>query len=148
MKILTLTSVLLILSLVNKSLSVSKATELKDDYCDKDSLSDVNYSVDKMDDIRDERDNEFSNNYKDIMNFLRDPNENSDDLFDAFLVESIFLIIFLFVLLVSAIVFLFFCCGMCKNAENRTKFCTTLACFGFWVFVLLFIVIIVFLSLA
>ena len=85
-------------------ISVSSTTEKKNDYCHKDSLSEVDLSYLEMDDLRSDRENDFTEEYYDIIKFLKDPEDHSDDLFDAFMGPAVVLIIFMFILLVTFII--------------------------------------------
>lgn len=72
------------------------------------SLIDIN-------DLRGERDNLFTDNWRDIIEYLRDPGDNSGDLVGSFKVTFIIWMVFLGVILLTLIIFLVFCCGGCKE---------------------------------
>ena len=97
----------------------STATEKVEDYCDTDSISAVSKGYRELFDIRDRRDNTFTDNYMDIIDYLRDPEENGEDLMEAFLGPAIVMLIFMLFALISFIVFLFLCCGACDTKEEK-----------------------------
>ncbi len=149
MRKITITSILISLCLINFSLNVSDVTKIAEDYCSKDSLDEVNYSEVDLENLREDRDNQFTMDYYEIINFLRDPSENDEDLWDAYLTPAILLLIFLVILLVSFIFYICLCCGYFKSDNmNMTKSCTGFAWILFIIFILLFLTILVFLGLS
>lgn len=141
-------TLLLCLMMFNNIFAESDITKKKDDYCSKDSLSDLNLSDAELEDLRDLTKNNFTDNFLDILEFLQDPDDNSEDLMDSFRVPAIFLIIFIIVSFISLIVFIILCCGACTTDKNLTKACTVLSCIAFFIFAILFILIIVYLGLS
>lgn len=142
----TMILTLICLMMFNNIFSESDITKKKDEYCSKNSLNDINLSDDELKDLRDEKDNTFTDNFLDIMDFMQDPKNNSDDLFDSFKAPGILLIILIATMFISLIVFCGLCCGCCTTEDNKVKTCTTLACIMFFVFAILFIVILVYLG--
>ena len=126
---------------------VSKSKEKVDEYCSKDSLEKINRGEDDLEDIREDRDNEFYNNYRDIVDYLKDPDDNSEQLFDTFTVASIFILILMLVILISFIVFVCLCLGKYKERTNVKGYAIG-ATFVFILIVFLFVWLCVFLGLA
>ena len=136
------------LLLIGVVVGESEVTAKKDKYCDKDQLEEVDLSYREIEEQRERRDNEFSREYNNIMEFLRDPGDHSGDVFDAFKASGTLLIIFLIILLISLIIYILLCCGFFKTNKNRVKIFTTLACIFFWIFLILYILILVFIGLS
>ena len=147
MKNITIT-LLLCLLMLNPIATESELTIKKDDYCTKDSLSEVNLSNSELEDLREKTENTFTDNFLDILHFLEDPENNTEDLFDSLGASASFLIIFIILTFISLIVFICLCCGLCTTDQNRTKPSTALACVAFFLFSILFIVVIVYLGLS
>ena len=72
MKLITL---MISWGLFSSVISVSRTTERKEDYCHKDSLAEVDLSYLEMDDIRADRNNDFTDEYYDVIKFLKDPED-------------------------------------------------------------------------
>ena len=125
----------------------SSATDKVDDFCNTDQFDQIEKSADEIDDLRAERDNEFTNNWKDIIEYLRDPADNGDELFDTFMASAILLLIFMVLVIISIIIFICLCCGKYKTNEPQ-KTCVVLSWFFFILFIALFIIILVFLGLS
>ena len=67
-----------IILLIDNIKSVSKSKEKVDKFCDKDSLDTIHWGEEDLNDLRDSWDNEFYNNYRDIIEYLKDPSDNSE----------------------------------------------------------------------
>ena len=142
--------ILMILSLsllLENTKSVSKSKEKVDEYCSKDSLELINRGEEDLEDIRDDRDNEFYNNYRDIVDYLKNPDDNSEQLFDTFTTASVFMFIFMLVILISFIAFICLCLGKYKEKTNVKGYAIG-ATFVFILIVFLFVWLCVFLGLA
>jgi hypothetical protein len=139
---------ILLLLLVNTTISQSDITKLADDYCSKDSLPVRNYSKDERDDRRSRRQNNWYNDYKQIIRFLTDPENNPEDFFEVVSWEGPLLIVMMILTFLSIIAFFIMCCGACKAKGGNSKVWTVLGCIMFWVFLALFITTLVFFSMS
>lgn len=136
---------LILLIIAKTTLTASPITENADDYCSKDSLDDTNLSNDERNDLRESRETPWADDYKDIINYLKDPEHNSEDWFEMVKWESIILIIFMIVVFICFIVFIVSCCA-CQGDKNSVKACTVMGCICLWIFMILFVVSLVFFS--
>ena len=139
--------ILILILLAQSTFSVSPLTEDADDYCSKDSLKKPNLSSSEREDLYDSRDNDWYGDYKEIITFLKDPENNPEDWFDVIKWESALLIIFMSVVFICFIIFIVACCT-CRGKRNSVKACTAMGCLCFWIFLALFITALVFFSMS
>ena len=139
--------ILIILITIQITFSISSLTKDANEYCLKDSLKSPNLSEFQRKDLYDRRYNNLYSDYKEIINFLKNPLNNSKDFFGVVNWELVLLLIFICVVFICFFIFVIACC-FCKGKENNVRICTVLGCFGFWVFMVLFITALVFFSIS
>ena len=97
-------------------------------------------------DLREERSNIFYDKFPDIIRYYKD--DNTTDLFNAFLPFGILLILWMIFVIASIVVFVGLCQGKFKKEDIDDRLYTIFACVAFGIFVVLFLCIFVFIGLA
>lgn len=110
-----ITRLLLILALATSPIlsQLSSATDSVNDHCPDNYLSDLGYTADEIDDLREDRDNKYYNNYKDIIEYLDD--REAHELFDAYRGSAALMLTLLCLVFVTFILVFLACCGVCSN---------------------------------
>lgn len=137
---------LILFMLVMPGLPQNDFVNKRDDMCGDDPREPIELTLQQQRERRDERDNIFSDKYKEVIDYFKDNDEK--ELFNAFLPWAILLIIWMVIVLVSLIFFFALCCGAYKKEDANDRFWTTLSCAAFWIFIILFIAAFVFIALS
>lgn len=138
---LNVTLCLMLLSMT----SPKTLTESMENYCNDDTVREITLNQEDFENLREWRDNQFYGNYKDIIEWGKDPKE-SNKLLNSFLAAAVLMIIFLVVILLSMIAYFLLMCGFFQNGESKKlNFYGGTIAFG--LFTILFIVFIVFLGM-
>ena len=114
------------------------------DHCPDNYLSDLGETADDIIDLREDRDNRFYNNYKDIIEYLNE--REAHELFDAYRGSAALMLTLLCVVFVTFILILIACCGVCSHQDSTSKFWVAVAWILFIAFCGLFVAIIVYLG--
>ncbi len=109
--------------LIKLSFNTSNVTKNANKYCSKDSLDEVNYSEVDLENLREDRGNRFTEEYFEIINFLRDTDDYHGDLWDANKILAIIVMVTLLILFVSFLAYIGLYCGCFKFANTRIAKC-------------------------
>ena len=139
------TCLMLMIAFLSLIQAQTTVIERRDDFCNGD-IPNIDMTVTQFESLRDERDNIFSDNYKEVFNYYAD--DDVGQLFESFLPWAILLLILMGFCFLSLIVFVVLACGKYKKEDNRTGIYTAFGCLLFWLFVGLFATIVVFIGKA